>query len=589
MVVNRTDLSVALLDDLGKFLTPYQLEYASGLESWADLPTDPSSRGLPAAASSLVRSVWKKFQDEIDQELADSEAYRLFYEANNFCLDGAVSIIDHAQLGPADSEIIGQLKQELWMFFNPEGYPLFAHATDGVTPDLYVEVDYGPGAAPGAKKTSFLHKLGSSQLSASSLSIIEDYYRWCERDVTRTSNEICRSMTRGRATLEEKPSSLVAVPKTSKVSRLVKTEPLLNMFFQKGIQSVLERRLREFWGIDLTTQPGCNSELARQGSIDGSFATIDLTQCSDYISCRLVKELIDKTTYYVFDRYRSPSAMVKGEKVNLGMIATMGNAFCFPLQTIILAAVVRAAYKCLGLPLRHKRNSYHYVKDQILLLHEPMNWGVFGDDIVIHKDAYPTVVRVLKALRLKPNESKSFWTGDFRESCGSDWMCGENVRGVYIKTLKTPQNLAIAFNSLTEWSSRTGILLTATLRLLYLAKSDWPLVPLWENPDAGIRLPLEIVKDLQGVDSSKELHGSYLYQKWIGKPISYDRSRGYHNPFAVLLSASIGKLRKGLEIVRPKVLRYGTVYGVAPSWDVVPGDSYFVRETRMNLLRFVVG
>ena len=589
MVVNRSDLSVTLLSDLGEYLTPYQREFAEGSGFWADLPVDPSQCGVHAAASSLVRSIWKKFQDEIDQDAADSEAFRLFDEANSFCLDGTAEVIDHASLGPADSEIIGQLKQELWMFFNPEGYPLFAHATDGITPDLYVDVDFGPGAAPGARKTSFLHKLGSSQLSASSLSIIEDYYQWCERDATRTSNEICRSMTRGRAVLEEKPSPLVAVPKTSKVSRLVKTEPLLNMFFQKGIQSVMERRLRSYWGIDLATQPGRNSELARLGSIDGSYATIDLTQCSDYISCRLIAHLVDRVTYYVLDRYRSPATLVKGKKVHLGMMATMGNAFCFPLQTIVLSAVVRAVYKCLGLPLRHKRDSYHLVGDRLFLRHEPMNWGVFGDDIVIHRDAYPTVVRVLKALRLKPNESKSFWIGDFRESCGSDWMSGENVRGVYIKTLKTSQNLAIAFNSLTEWSARTGIPLISTLRLLYSAKNDWPLVPLWENPDAGIRLPLDVVKDVQRIDSSVELHGSYLYRKWVGKPISYDRSRGYHNPFAVLLSASLGKLRGGLEIVRPKILRYGIVCGVAPSWDVIPGDSYVVRESRLRLLRLVVG
>lgn len=589
MVVNRSDLSVSLLSDLSQFLSPYQLQYLAASDDWASLPIDPSAAGTRAAATFLVRSVWKKFQDEIDEEAADSEAYRLFHEANDFCLNGFDSVIDHTSLGPADSEIIGQIKQELWMFFNYEGYPLFSHAANQQTPDLYVDVDFGPGAAPGASRTSFLHKLGSSQLTASSLSIVEDYYKWCEGSVTRTSNELCRSMTKGRAAVEENPTPLVAVPKTSKVSRLVKTEPLLNMFFQKGIQSVMERRLRSLWHIDLATQPSRNARLACLGSIDGSYATIDLTQCSDYISCSLVKELVDRTTYYVFNRYRSPDAMVNGEKVNLGMMATMGNAFCFPLQTVILSAVVRAVYKCLGLPLKRKRDTYHLAGDTILQRHEPMNWGVFGDDIVVLNEAYPTVIRVLRALRLKPNESKSFWTGNFRESCGSDWMNGENVRGVYLKTLKTPQNLAIAFNSLTEWSVRTGIPLTSTLRHIFMARADWPLVPLWENPDAGIRLPLTVVKDLIRLDRSEEYVGSYLYRKWVGKPITYDRSRGYHNPFAVLLSASLGKLRRGLEIVRPKVLRYGVVLGVAPSWDIIPGDSLFVREFRMGLLRNVIG
>jgi len=299
--------------------------------------------------------------------------------------------------------------------------------------------------------------------------------------------------------------------------------------------------------------------------------------------------LIDRVSFFVLDRYRSPYATVEGHVVRLGMMATMGNAYCFPLQTVILAALVRAVYKCMGIPLVPRRNAYSLSSGKLYRSNLSKNWGVFGDDIVVTRDAYPTVIRILKALRLVPNESKSFWTGDFRESCGSDWKNGVNVRGIYIKTLKTPQNLAIAFNSLTEWSVRSKVKLTETLALLYRARSDWPLVPLWENPDAGLRLPLSLVKEATALKSVDGLWGSLLYRKWVGKPISYDRSRGYHNPFALLMSASLGKLRRGLEIVRPKLLRYGTVYGVAPSWDVVPGDSLQQRETRMSILSAATG
>lgn len=589
MVVNRSALSASLLCDLRGFLSPYQVEYLESGNSWSDLPSAPGCSELSFGAESLVRSVWKKFQDEIDQDAADAEAYRLFNEANSFCARDDLEVIDYNQLGPADSEILGQLKQELWMFFNPEGFPLFAQLTNEEIPDLYAEVDFGPGAAPGADRTSFLHKLGSSQLSASSSFIIEDYYRWCEKASIRTSNEFCRSMTSGRVEVESEPSRLTCVPKTSKVSRLVKTEPLLNMFFQKGIQSVLEHRLRTYWDIDLATQPGFNSELARLGSIDESFATIDLTQCSDYISHRLVASLIDRVSFFVLDRYRSPRATVNGDVVRLSMMATMGNAYCFPLQTILLSALVRAVYKCLGISLAPRRKSYSLSDGILYRSNLSKNWGVFGDDIVVLRDAYPTVIRVLKALRLVPNESKSFWTGDFRESCGSDWKNGENARGVYIKTLKTPQNLAIAFNSLTEWSVKSKICLTTTLAHLFRAREDWPMVPLWENPDAGLRLPLTLVKESMALAKEDGLWGSLLYRKWVGKPISYDRSHGYHNPFALLMSASLGKLRNGLEIVRPKVLRYGTAYGVAPSWDIVPGDSLYQRESRMRLLSTVTG
>ncbi len=145
MVVNRSALSAALLHDLRGYLSPYQVEYLESGNVWSDLPPAPGSSGCSFCAESLVRSVWKKFQDEIDQDAADAEAYRLFHEANDFCAREDLEVIDYNQLGPADSEILGQLKQELWMFFNPEGFPLFAQLTDEEIPNLYAEVDFGPG------------------------------------------------------------------------------------------------------------------------------------------------------------------------------------------------------------------------------------------------------------------------------------------------------------------------------------------------------------------------------------------------------------------------------------------------------------
>ncbi|DAD50798.1 RNA-directed RNA polymerase [ssRNA phage SRR5466364_1] len=583
-----------------------------------DFISRPDTTFRQFAAAALLRSIVKKFQDEIDQDEADRAAESAFNDAERA---NEVWQLRNDQLGPYDSMLIGEFKKTLYDFFTVEGDSLLSMAA------IEQHVDFGPGSSPGVDDESFITKIGHCQLTAEGQILVDWFYNWVRNSEARIDAEIGRMLSFGPA-IVEKGCKISLVPKTAKISRLVKSEMPLNMFFQKGIQAVLVQRLHSFFGVDLSTQPRFNAELARRGSLPGgSYCTIDLKGASDYMSREMCKTFIPASSFQWMDITRGKT--IKSEVKDCGylnvtynplyMMCTMGNAFCFPLQTAIFASVVIASYKCLGLPIRYNRNttelvscpadgSYHLA---IQTAKEIGNFGVFGDDIIVVEEAYPTVLRLLRALGFIPNMDKTFSaeTGNFRESCGSDFFFGYPVRGVYCKSLKTMQDRYALINSLVDWSAQHDISLAGTIRLL-TDSVERVEVPPWENPDSGIRMPLSCVctSDVYisvarkpaavklGACSSLEqprlremtrwappsVTGSYLYKRYVpiadkvdvSTQAAFEKTK-YLNYGALFLSAVKGACRGGFVGYRSKRghTNYKARYGVAPSWDyAVPGS-----------------
>jgi len=67
------------------------------------------------------------------------------------------------------------------------------------------------------------------------------------------------------------------------------------MFFQLGVGSMIEARLKTYFGIDirgdLSNQQVLNRALAREGSIGGELATVDLSEASNTIPLRMFSEV----------------------------------------------------------------------------------------------------------------------------------------------------------------------------------------------------------------------------------------------------------------------------------------------------------
>jgi hypothetical protein len=203
-------------------------------------------------------------------------------------------------------------------------------------------------------------------------------------------------------------NKIAFVPKTARIHRTVASEPLGNGYLQKGIDLLMRKVLLRA-GINLSSQ-SLNQRLAREGSVDETedgFCTIDLSSASDSISIGLVKDLLPPAWFRLLDRVRSPSYRLPSSQksVRYEKFCSMGNGFCFPLETMIFAA---ACHAC-----RCGKAGVDYM--------------VYGDDIIVRRKYFSDVVALLKRLGFKTNVKKTFAEGPFRESCGSNWYRGEDV------------------------------------------------------------------------------------------------------------------------------------------------------------------
>lgn len=204
-------------------------------------------------------------------------------------------------------------------------------------------------------------------------------------------------------------NKITMVPKTALVHRTIAIEPTLNGYIQKGIDVYLRKKLNRV-GIDLSDQD-TNSFLAMRGSVEelDPLCTIDLSAASDSISIQVCKDLLPPAWFDLMDRTRSPSYESTWGSGRYHKFVSMGNGFCFPLETLIFASLA-------------------YAVGEVSFGAGDNTFRVYGDDIVIRQHAALLLLEVLKYLGFKANASKTFVHGPFRESCGADYFVGVNVR-----------------------------------------------------------------------------------------------------------------------------------------------------------------
>ncbi len=259
------------------------------------------------------------------------------------------------------------------------------------------------------------------------------------------------------------PARLEAVPKTFLKPRLISIEPSYNQFTQQALHSNLKKALSWTAVADYTDQEP-NKRLAWRGSKTGHLATMDLSDASDRISLSLVKEMFsfNRTFLEYLLKTRSPVVELPDGRVHLlRKFASMGSALTFPIETMIFTAIViYSICEYQGIFERSFARSILYTSEDV---------SVYGDDIVVPTHFYPIVKRNLEALGLKVNESKSFSSGKFRESCGGDYFDGHNVTPIYCR-MEMPSSRR-QVEELVSWSDMRNQLVDkygyiSTVRLL---------------------------------------------------------------------------------------------------------------------------
>ncbi|DAD51515.1 TPA_asm: RNA-directed RNA polymerase, partial [ssRNA phage Gephyllon.2_11] len=420
----------------------------------------------------------------------DAKAAKKFLHSNSLCRNWVLNT-QHS----GDEVLIGCLRREVDDFLHPSGEPLV-----GSIEEIFNLGRSGPGASLGANGVDFYSKFFSSKLTATSFEVYYQYAELCAKHPIWGNAEFNRLLAYGLPDIVLE-SRVTFVPKDLTQTRSICTEPSVNMFFQLGLGEILTSRLRSHFGVSLSRQPQQNVKLARKGSRDGSVVTIDLESASDSLSLNLCGYLFPGWFNDLLDMYRTPATVMQGQRVELGMVSTMGNGFTFPLQTMLFSCVVRAVASSMGVRLGRasSRNP---------------QWGVFGDDIICPTEMSDRVVRLLRLIGFRVNSEKSYterW-GRFRESCGGDYYYGRNVRGVYVKHLSTPQSRYVAINLLNEWSARWQIPLPRAVG--YLQDSVRHLaVPISAPIDSGIRLPQNLLLNRYGIWASSS-RDRFLYRYW---------------------------------------------------------------------------
>jgi len=241
-------------------------------------------------------------------------------------------------------------------------------------------------------------------------------------------------------------SELTFVPKDASVDRAICIEPLLNGMMQKGIGSHIRRRLSRY-GVDLNDQ-SINQRLA-QKAYTSKLSTIDLSSASDTISYLLVMEILPYDWFHLLDTCRCPNYLYGGSWKQFQKFSSMGNAYTFELETLIFYALAVASCKEVGVSYSTQGN-----------LH------VYGDDIIVPREAFDLLAEVLSACGFSPNRAKSFKDGAFFESCGADFFRGLPVRPVFFKERigRRPLRVFYAINFLRRFQSKLEYLLHAGVR-----------------------------------------------------------------------------------------------------------------------------
>ncbi len=298
---------------------------------------------------------------------------------------------------------------------------------------------------------------------------------------------------------DEIPVKVITVPKTLKTPRIIAVEPTCMQYMQQGILAVMMEEIarddyaRNFVMFE-SQEP--NQWLAREGSLNGALATLDLSEASDRVSNQHVRSLLSnhRILREAVEATRSRKADVPGHGViRLAKFASMGSALCFPFEALVFATIV-----FLGIERALNRS---LTKKDVKSLFGKVR--IYGDDIIVPVEYVQSVITELEAFGLLVNRDKSFWTGKFRESCGKDYYDGYDVSIVRLRRLFPDR-----------WQHAEELISTVSLRNQLYHKAGYERTIRYLDDMIGKIIPFPVVEEtsvlLGRLDSSAPCQGGDL-------------------------------------------------------------------------------
>lgn len=272
---------------------------------------------------------------------------------------------------------------------------------------------HGPGAVSTGERGSEKWRFRRLYLS------VHQRFPWYDWFVPRGAPCLLDKLTwyRGLERLPSPTAKVVLVPKDSRGPRIISEEPLEVQYLQQAYFRYM---------ISWANHPSCrgrvnfldqtvNQRLAKESSLTRSWATLDLKDASDRVSCALVKLLFPEEIYLDLMALRSQATQLPdGSQVVLRKFAPMGSAVCFPTLAFTVWSICVAAL-CWSKDL----GEWDGVPHESVF--------VYGDDVIVPTQVVDTVQVALTLFGLKVNRGKSFAASFFRESCGVDAYYGCDI------------------------------------------------------------------------------------------------------------------------------------------------------------------
>jgi hypothetical protein len=213
-------------------------------------------------------------------------------------------------------------------------------------------------------------------------------------------------------------NKVVTVPKDATANRVIAIEPGLNLWFQKAIGNMLQRRLLRV-GIDLSKQE-INQNLACESSKHSHLATVDFSSASDSIARCVVEDLLPPRWFSLLDSCRSRFGQQGSDLLEWEKFSSMGNGFTFQLQSLLFYAIARCVVEFLH------TDSLSASVNRV---------SVYGDDVIIPVGCLDLFSKCSAFYGFTLNEKKSHSHSFFRESCGAHYAWGADVKPIYLKDI----------------------------------------------------------------------------------------------------------------------------------------------------------
>ena len=329
-----------------------------------------------------------------DEPTRKANTIRKFYEAEAMCKITNQKFARYAKqlrnelwIEPEDMlwlDLLQAWRQEITELLGPLPLTLVPRFSGGSTVS-----DHG-------KQTTIPDKLSSRPTIYASSS---DVYAHCTKGTPMGRSPV--------APLEVRHNEFFTVPKDSAQHRGCCMEASGSLTLQLALGAHLKSRYKRHTGHDLRYAKPVHVAAAKQSSLDGALATIDLSMASDTIAKQLVKALLPWDWYALLESLRAPFTKINGRVVYLEKFSSMGNGYTFELETILFSSLCRVLTKG--------------------------TVRTFGDDIIVDSRDADVILAALRWAGFKTNDKKTFCDGPFRESCGGDFFNGNPVRGHFLE------------------------------------------------------------------------------------------------------------------------------------------------------------